>query len=205
MSVSFFHVSPLVRQGVVGRLAQRWSSLVKCQAICLHSHSGAGTGCARIQRESKRSQKTHRCCASLVQPGQQSNIGSAVYSNPELYDRAFSLRDFTEEVDFLETIFSSCVKSGPGSFLELGCGPARHAALLQLKTHAKAIALDNVPQMLEYARAVAAEAGAPVHFMCEDMRSFSLQVCQPCLQMHLAGCFIPINQETPSLMVVMPA
>lgn len=89
-----------------------------------------------------------RCCASLVQPGQQSNIGSAVYSNPELYDRAFSLRDFTEEVrahlllhwryqthtqaawtvmciatmqvDFLETIFSSCVKSGPGSFLELG-------------------------------------------------------------------------------------
>ena len=62
------------------------------------------------------------------------------------------------------------------TFYECSCGPARHAALLQLRTHCTARAIDNVPQMLEYAEKVAAEAGASVHFTCEDMRHFSLQV-----------------------------
>ncbi|KAL3149321.1 hypothetical protein ABBQ32_002129 [Trebouxia sp. C0010 RCD-2024] len=167
MSVSVFGVS---RQGVATRLAQRWSALVGGQAICLQSAAAL-----HVSKRTLQSQKVHRCSVSGAQLGQQINNTNSVYSNPELYDRAFSLRDFAEEVDFLNTIFKSCVKTSPGSFLELGCGPARHTAQLQLRTQAKASALDNVPQMLEYARTVAEEAGASVRFMCEDMRSFTLQ------------------------------
>ena len=50
-----------------------------------------------------------RCSASLVQLGQQRNTdihnSSPTYSNPELYDRAFSLRDFVEEVGY-STLFT---------------------------------------------------------------------------------------------------
>lgn len=82
-----------------------------------------------------------------------------------------------------------CNELAPNLFFECRCGPARHAAMLQLKTNSTAKALDNVPQMLEYAKKIAAKAGASLEFLCEDMRSFSLQVW-PCLHMHTTHVLI---------------
>lgn len=98
-----------------------------------------------------------------------------LYSTPHLYDKAFSFREFDEEVEFLETIFRSHVGKHKGAFLELGCGPARHTSLLQQKTGSFAIALDNSQAMLAYAKDVAHRAGASVEFKQGDMKQFHLQ------------------------------
>ncbi|KAL0024301.1 hypothetical protein WJX79_005781 [Trebouxia sp. C0005] len=100
---------------------------------------------------------------------------SCLYSTPELYDKAFSFREFDEEVEFLEMIFRSHVGKQKGAFLELGCGPARHASLLQQKTGSFAIALDNSQAMLAYAKDAARRAGASVEFKQGDMKQFHLQ------------------------------
>ncbi|DBB17834.1 TPA: hypothetical protein ACH3X3_002856 [Trebouxia sp. C0006] len=100
---------------------------------------------------------------------------SCLYSTPDLYDKAFSFRDFDEEVEFLEMIFRSHVGKQKGAFLELGCGPARHASLLQQKTGSLAIALDNSQAMLAYAKDAAHRAGASIEFKQGDMKLFLLQ------------------------------
>ena len=48
--------------------------------------------------------------------------------------------------------------------------------MLQLKTGCRAIALDNSQQMLTYAKGLAADSGAAVHFQYGDMQTFKLKV-----------------------------
>ncbi|KAL4421094.1 hypothetical protein ABPG77_009621 [Micractinium sp. CCAP 211/92] len=68
-------------------------------------------------------------------------------------------------------------------FLEVACGPARHAALIARAAGAGATAVDVSPAMLEYARGQAEAAGVAgsMHFVQADMtqEGWAQQVEQP--------------------------
>ncbi|RJP58515.1 MAG: class I SAM-dependent methyltransferase [Ignavibacteriales bacterium] len=76
------------------------------------------------------------------------------YRNAKAYDVAFLDREFDLECDFLEWCFNnlSNIKKTKkqNRFLELGCGPARHAREFA-KRNWKSIALDLSDEMIEYA------------------------------------------------------
>jgi SAM-dependent methyltransferase len=102
---------------------------------------------------------------------------SCIYSSsPKVYDIAFSFRDFEAEAAFLleaHGAFSSS-SSTFNSFLEVGCGPARHALLLaQTGIPTRCVGVDVSPEMVDYARAKADEQGlgARAEFVVADMMS----------------------------------
>ncbi|CAL8471064.1 g10606 [Coccomyxa elongata] len=105
------------------------------------------------------------------QPTQELKLSPwSLYDEPELYDRIFGERDFDEEVKFLMGAYAKHSAQGkaghrPGSFLELGCGPARHAVEAARQGVGLVTAIDDNLTMLEFAQRQAAEAGAAVTFL----------------------------------------
>ncbi|KAF8071206.1 hypothetical protein HT031_001289 [Scenedesmus sp. PABB004] len=105
--------------------------------------------------------------------------GAALYDRPQLYDDAFSYRDFAAEAEFLLAAYRQHARGGggaPATVLELGCGPANHA--VQLAARGAAVwALDVNAAMLDYAAGKAAAAGvAGPRFTAvqADMAAFDL-------------------------------
>jgi SAM-dependent methyltransferase len=103
----------------------------------------------------------------------------SIYSLPALYDLAFGYRNYEVEVDFL-IAQHQLLNSGkaPANVLELAAGPARHCfeALSSQQTKS-ATAIDKSPEMVEYARNVAAEeldeeTLKSFRYLEGDMRSF---------------------------------
>ncbi len=88
---------------------------------------------------------------------------SDVYSlSPKVYDIAFSFRDFEAEAAFIVEAHAkmSSPASSMSSFLEVGCGPARHTMLLaQSGIPKRSVGVDLSPEMIEYARERAREQG----------------------------------------------
>jgi len=88
--------------------------------------------------------------------------GTVIYSNPELYEAAFSYRDFKQEARFIHQAYKKHAGSSPGggsgapglrSVLDLGCGPATHALLLAASFQGLAlVGLEHNATMLDYAR-----------------------------------------------------
>eukprot|EP00878_Enallax_costatus_P031325 GHUV01034251.1.p1 GENE.GHUV01034251.1~~GHUV01034251.1.p1 ORF type:complete len:319 (+),score=64.45 GHUV01034251.1:357-1313(+) len=100
----------------------------------------------------------------------------SLYDRPQLYDDAFSYRDFKAEVKFLLGAFQQHASNGGRleTALELGCGPANHA--IQLAKHkVQTWALDANENMLEYADGKARAAGTQITTVLGDMTSFELQ------------------------------
>ncbi|MBX7214003.1 MAG: class I SAM-dependent methyltransferase [Thermoflexales bacterium] len=95
------------------------------------------------------------------------------YANARAYDIAFGDRDFDDECNFLEWCWRTYALTPERRFLELACGPGRHAITLA-KRGWRASGLDLSPEMLEYAGDVASAAGAHVRWLAADMRDFSL-------------------------------
>jgi SAM-dependent methyltransferase len=100
------------------------------------------------------------------------------YREARAYDIAFSDRDFVGESDFLEYCLREyggvdAAHSQARSYLELACGPARHAREFARRGW-RAAALDLSPDMLDYARDGAAADGVSVEMVCADMTDYAL-------------------------------
>ena len=105
------------------------------------------------------------------------------YSNAQAYDIAFSDRNFVDECNFLDyclqTYGAVALPRGgvsPGnrqSFLELACGPGRHAQEFACRGW-RAVGLDLSPEMLEYARSIEVSTNRPVTWHEGDMCDFIL-------------------------------
>lgn len=95
------------------------------------------------------------------------------YANARAYDIAFGDRDFEAEADFIEWCWRAHGATPERSFLELACGPGRHAIAFARRGW-RAAGLDLSADMLDYAAAVAAQAGALVAWAPGDMRDFRL-------------------------------
>lgn len=99
-------------------------------------------------------------------------MGTAVYSDPLLYDVAFGYRDVPAECEFLCEM-ARTHGCGVGPFLELASGPAAHAREMA-RRGLRAAALDLSLEMTEYAAAAAAAEGLELRAVAADMRDFDL-------------------------------
>ncbi len=100
-------------------------------------------------------------------------IHQKIYQSADLYDLAFSYRDFDAEARFLRDLYTSRRGNAPGSFLELAAGPARHA-LEMSKQGLAAVGLDLVPEMAARGFALAKERGLALDYVVADMANFTL-------------------------------
>lgn len=103
------------------------------------------------------------------------------YANARAYDIAFSDRDYADECDFLEWCLNEHAEFGAPppelhdrtSFLELACGPARHAREFARRGW-RAVGLDLSRDMLDYACDGAARDGVIIETVAADMTDFRL-------------------------------
>ena len=102
-------------------------------------------------------------------PGGETEHGVVIYDRPALYDVAFSLRDFEAQTDFMLRAAEAHGGAAPRSFLELACGPGRHARAAA-RRGLRATGLDRSAAMLAYAREQqAADGGGAATFVEGDM------------------------------------
>ncbi len=110
----------------------------------------------------------------LLSSSRHSSTVCNSYASPDVYDIAFSFRDFEAEVAFLLSAYQTHSTGPLARFLEVGCGPARHSILLSQATGATCIGLDLSKEMLTYAAQQAQQANlAPekIQFIQGDMTS----------------------------------
>ncbi|KXZ46346.1 hypothetical protein GPECTOR_44g25 [Gonium pectorale] len=128
------------------------------------------------------------------EPSTSGSAPQTIYGRPELYESAFSYRNFKEEVRFLQDVYK---KHGGGntltSVLELGCGTAPHLTGLARAGVPKLVGLDLSPDMLSYARAnnvakLGSKAQA-VTLLEADMSEFDLPDRNFDMAMCLLGTF----------------
>jgi SAM-dependent methyltransferase len=99
-------------------------------------------------------------------------MSDLVYGAAELYELAFSYRDYAHECDVLEAWYRRASgKTKIDSVLELASGPALHAIELG-RRGARAAALDLSPAMCRLAEQRAEEAGVALETKCADMIDF---------------------------------
>jgi SAM-dependent methyltransferase len=115
-----------------------------------------------------------RCSRQVRALSSSSDSIPSAYTTPKVYDIAFSFRDFESEAAFLleaHSAFSSTGSTRP-SFLEVGCGPARHAMLLAgTRIMERCVGIDVSQAMVDYAMSVAKEQNVDSHtdFFVADM------------------------------------
>lgn len=100
-------------------------------------------------------------------------MASSLYSDPALYELAFSYRDVAAEVDVLEAWCERRRGRRPRRVLELAAGPAAHA-LEFARRGATSTALDTSPEMCEYARRRANAQGLALDLVAADMVRFRI-------------------------------
>ena len=101
------------------------------------------------------------------------------YKNAHAYDIAFQDRDFDVECDFLEWCFKKHgkvekKKSDKKTFIELACGPGRHAREMA-KREWKTSMLDLSNEMVEFAAFEAKKDGLNIEAIEADMTKFKLK------------------------------
>jgi SAM-dependent methyltransferase len=113
-----------------------------------------------------------------------------IYGTPELYDLAFSYRDYPAECEFLLQAYQKRRGRPARSVLELAAGPSRHAIELA-RAGLAAHALDLSPEMMAYAARTARSRGVELTTTVADMRAFRLAepvdlvACMLCSASHL--------------------
>lgn len=111
-------------------------------------------------------------------------IHQQIYQSADLYDLAFSYRDFEEECRFLRRLYTEKTGHPPTSFLELAAGPGRHA-LEMSASGLSATGLDLVPEMGSRAQALAQERHLDLQYVIADMTEFELPA-----PVDLAACLL---------------
>lgn len=96
------------------------------------------------------------------------------YANARAYDIAFGDRDYADECDFLAWCLAHhSPEVTQRSFLELACGPARHAREFARRGW-RAVGLDISAAMLDYACRGAQRDGVYLEAVAADMTDFDL-------------------------------
>ena len=96
-----------------------------------------------------------------------------VYARAAYYDIAFR-RDITREVDFIAAEYRRLNSRPLASLLEIACGPGYHVRDF-VRRGVRAIGLDLMPEMIDFARAEAEAEGVEAEWIAADMRGFALR------------------------------
>jgi len=100
-------------------------------------------------------------------------MSESAYSRPEIYELAFSFRDYPKAVDFLTEAAAAAGMSSIGSMVELGCGPGQYC-LEFARRGVTSFGVDLSPEMVAYTQAKADDEKLPCQLIEADMRAFSL-------------------------------
>ncbi len=95
------------------------------------------------------------------------------YTLPEVYEIAFSFRDYGQAVDFLCEATGLAGLDSVTSVVELGCGPGQYCREFS-RRKIRAVGVDQSADMVEYAQKCVREEGLACKIIESDMRSFEL-------------------------------
>lgn len=94
--------------------------------------------------------------------------------SPEIYELAFSYRDYEAEVDFLELCFQEYSETENSRVLDIACGVGEH--LREFCQRGYVIdGFDLDPEAVEYAKLKSTEEGLPFSVWGGDMRDFQVK------------------------------
>ncbi len=99
---------------------------------------------------------------------------NSAYSRPEVYEIAFSFRDYKIAVDFICDAVRLAGMDQIGSMVELGCGPGQYC-LEFARRGTESAGIDLAPEMVAYARAKAEAERLPCRLLEADMRHVRLE------------------------------
>ncbi len=114
---------------------------------------------------------THRVTDPQVEGQGGAAPHAGLYAAAELYELAFSYRDYAAEFAFLAEVHARFCSRPLSSFLELAAGPAGHA-IAALERGVFATALDCSSAMADLAKARAGERGLGLDYLVADMTTF---------------------------------
>jgi SAM-dependent methyltransferase len=100
-------------------------------------------------------------------------MGNDLYSLPEIYELAFSFRDYTEAVDFLIGAAKRAGLTEITSMVEYGCGPGQYCREFA-RRGVQSLGIDLSPEMVLYANLRADAADLPCEIVEGDMRTLVL-------------------------------
>lgn len=92
---------------------------------------------------------------------------------PEIYEIAFSFRDYPAAIDFLLEASAIAGMDNVASVVELGCGPGQYCREF-VRRNIKAIGLDNSPEMLSYLERQCQKEKLSCQTVEADFRDFKL-------------------------------
>lgn len=95
------------------------------------------------------------------------------YSEPEIYELAFSWRDYPRAVDFIIEAAARAGRPQPGSMVELGCGPGQYCREFA-RREVKSFGVDLSPEMVRYASEKCTEEKLNCEIIEADFRAFKL-------------------------------
>jgi len=101
------------------------------------------------------------------------NMQESPYSLPEIYEIAFSFRDYPKSVDFICEAATAAGLDSINSMIELGCGPGQYC-LEFARRGISAVGLDSSPEMIAYVGRKAESEKIPCRAIEEDFTSFTL-------------------------------
>jgi len=117
-------------------------------------------------------------------------VTKSPYDRPELYEFAFSWRDYARTVDFIAEAAALVGMEEIKSMVDLGCGPGQYCRDFA-RRGVTAFGVDSSPEMVLYAQRYFDEEKLPGYIMEADMRSFQLErkvdlaVCMMATFVHL--------------------
>jgi len=100
-------------------------------------------------------------------------MNDSPYSLPQIYELAFSFRDYPQAVDFLIAASGAAGLSKIGSMVELGCGPGQYCREFA-RRGATSFGVDLSQEMVAYTQQCCKDENLPCEIIKADMRAFSL-------------------------------
>src|SRR5215510_6468848 len=101
----------------------------------------------------------------------QARRARTIYGNAEIYDKAFSYRNFDAETNFLLDLYGRFSSRGglPRSVLEVASGTGRHSLELVRRGIRQVALVDKSKRMLDRARTAFLGSTATVEFISADI------------------------------------
>jgi len=117
-----------------------------------------------------------------------------VYNNLKYYEIAFSFRDISKEVDFIEQVIVKESRIPVKTFLEIASGNSPHMKELCKRGYGY-IGLELSKQMIEYSREIIRKSVLPAEIIEGDMMKFSLPKPVDCALLFLGSFYIKSDEE----------
>ncbi len=117
-----------------------------------------------------------------------------VYQYPVYYEIAFSFRNITKEVDFIEKCIRKFSRTKVRNILEIGCGNSPYLEEIHKRGY-KFSGLDSSKEMLEFTKKKAEGKDIPTELVKADMRNFRLKKKYDLAFVMLGSIFHSTNKE----------